>query len=78
MVRGNVLDVQVSIILDVVKLCHTFHRGDFMLRYLQRDGTHSLAQRVSRILTVGHRHEGLTPTSVHKLRVDATKHVYRA
>ena len=78
MVRGNFLDVQVSIVLDVVKLCHTFHRGDFMLHYLQRDGTHSLTQRVSRILTVEHRDEGLTQTSVHKLHVDATKHVYSA
>lgn len=47
-----------------------------MLHYLQRDGIHSL--RVSRILTVEYESEGLTQTSVYKLCVDTTRHVYNA
>lgn len=63
-----------QLFLTVIRSPHTFGHGNFMLRYLQKDGIHSVTQRVSRILTVP-KNEDLAQTSLHKLHVDAAKHV---
>lgn len=67
-----------QLVLNVVRLCHPFHHGNFMLCNLQRNGIHSLTERVSRILTVEYKNEGPTQTSLHELQVDATKRVHNS
>lgn len=49
-----------QLVLNVAVLCHTLHRGNFMLCYLQRNGIHSLT-RSQRNFNCGTRQFGLNP-----------------
>lgn len=78
-VRGDVLDVQISISRECgnVRLCCTFHRGHLMLSNLPINGAPA-SLGVSRIWAVKHKSGGSTQTLFHKLHVDVTKHVYNS